>query len=797
MKNIFTFLALFLFSISVFAQSPEGIIYQAEARDMSGNIIQNETLDVTIKILANNTAGAIVWEGIHNVTTNNFGMFVLVIGTGTNTYGYNFEEINWGEQTHFLNVQVKKSGSSEWIDMGTTQFLSVPYALHAKTAGSLVSESGSFLKSAKTGVPSQTWSLFGNVKTDATTDKLGTTDAEDLVFVTDNIERLRITKEGKLVTADGVGLELGGNLAVHGDSTYIDKDLYVGRNVYLNVNDEFDPEGETVNYGDFTVAEESSTLLTGTLDVDGKTNLNSELNVNGKTDMNADLNVNNEGSTLLSGILTVYGNSQLGSNTNVDGDLSVNTDKFVVDNSTGDTEIAGDLDVAGDGTFANLVVKGKGQASGQHVAIFENTEGGTGDGIKIKLGKNRANNGLSVPGFDLNEQLPEIKELLDCKLGVDAKLGILQDLILESVEIDAKTIAGLAVGVGNLVTGFINTQLGLPLTIVPRITVFPGFNLPMPSIAGVGIPDINIPEQKIGSYSFPAIPQMNLAALGVEAININSLDFWGIPNICLDDAVSNPLNNTNKFIQFSDVSDNSMGSIKAESVTDWATNYLNPLFLLSLRGTLTSTLDKKHAQYHFKGKITEAVKSYTKIGVEYSSGNGDYAEWLERMDPNEAISTGDVVGVIGGKITKDLTNAEQVMAISHRPIVLGNTPEKDKVNLGNNVAFMGQIPVKIMGAVSTGDYIVGSSNIPGYGIAISTDDMTVEDFKYAVGRAWEDNSDNGPKMVNTVIGVHNGDYLNILKRYDQKFRESESRLESIETKIDKLTGLINSKGKIN
>jgi hypothetical protein len=103
---------------------------------------------------------------------------------------------------------------------------------------------------------------------------------------------------------------------------------------------------------------------------------------------------------------------------------------------------------------------------------------------------------------------------------------------------------------------------------------------------------------------------------------------------------------------------------------------------------------------------------------------------------------------------------------------LGNIPSADKENLGNNIAFMGQIPVKIMGPVVTGDYIVGNGVIKGYGVAIHPENMTVEDFKFAVGRSWASNTDSGPKLVNTVVGVHNGDFIHILKKIQDKFNLS-------------------------
>jgi hypothetical protein len=217
---------------------------------------------------------------------------------------------------------------------------------------------------------------------------------------------------------------------------------------------------------------------------------------------------------------------------------------------------------------------------------------------------------------------------------------------------------------------------------------------------------------------------------------------------------------------------------------------LDPVFLYELYSTFKG-IDKSQIFPEVRRITKEAAESYLQIGVEYSSGNGDYAEWLERVDPTESISAGDIVGVIGGKITKDLAKAEQVMAVSHRPIVLGNIPKAGENFKGNNVAFMGQIPVKIMGPVASGDYIVGKSNIPGYGVAIHPENMTVEDFKFAVGRSWDTNSDSGAKMTNTVVGVHNGDFIHILKKLETKYQESEARMSTIEAKVNLLTSSLN------
>ena len=162
--------------------------------------------------------------------------------------------------------------------------------------------------------------------------------------------------------------------------------------------------------------------------------------------------------------------------------------------------------------------------------------------------------------------------------------------------------------------------------------------------------------------------------------------------------------------------------------------------------------------------ITNLIEDFNKLGVEYSSGRGDYAEWLERVDPMERLTAGDIVGVKGGKVSKSTTDSEQLMVISHKPIVLGNVPEKELLHLGNNVAFMGQVPVKVMGPVSIGDYIVAHEEIKGYGRAISPAKMSVDNFRNSVGRDWNENSSEGPKLINTVVGVHNGDWISIFKK---------------------------------
>ena len=301
----------------------------------------------------------------------------------------------------------------------------------------------------------------------------------------------------------------------------------------------------------------------------------------------------------------------------------------------------------------------------------------------------------------------------------------------------------------------------------------------VPHISGVG-----------GPWGFPAtnvIPQLTVLP-SIPAIPTGGLPSLSVPNLSFTD-VSNSLTNENEFISFVDKDNRQLGSIRAQSINDFSANYLNGVYFVNLMASLVG-IDIVSGIAGGIAEFTNLADAYNAIGVEYSSGHGDYAEWLERSNLAEVISSGDIVGVKAGKISKNLANAEQIMVVSYHPIILGNTPPEGKENEGNKVAFMGQVPVKITGPVKAGDYIVADTKIPGYGIAVNPSKMTVSDYKLSVGRSWELNPNDGPKMVNTLIGVDNGAYINILKKNQDKVNKIESR---INTMVDKVKVLLTSK----
>ena len=246
--------------------------------------------------------------------------------------------------------------------------------------------------------------------------------------------------------------------------------------------------------------------------------------------------------------------------------------------------------------------------------------------------------------------------------------------------------------------------------------------------------------------------------------------------------MANSLNNKNEYIKFVDKDDRTVGVIRAQSIGDFRNEYLSNDYLFHLVAKVGG-IDIAKGLLNLGSELNTLAHVYNKLGVEYVSGNGDYAEWMQRTDFNELITAGDIVGVKGGKITKDLTGAEQIMAVSTQPIVSANMPSNAKAGSGNSIAFVGQIPVKIMGPVSTGDFIVAKGNIPGYGVAVKPSEMTTDDYRLIVGRAWETIDVDGPKMVNTLVGVQNNDFLKIIEKYQQKVSDVEDRLDAIEKKL--------------
>ena len=122
---------------TVMAQVPQSFSYQAVVRDANGNIVQNQQVSFKFSILENSSTGNVAYAKTQQATTNNLGLVVLSIGTGSVVQG-TFSTISWGSATHFLKVELDVTGGINYVEMGTTQLLSVPYSLYSQTAGNVL-----------------------------------------------------------------------------------------------------------------------------------------------------------------------------------------------------------------------------------------------------------------------------------------------------------------------------------------------------------------------------------------------------------------------------------------------------------------------------------------------------------------------------------------------------------------------------------------------------------------------------------------------------------------------------------
>jgi hypothetical protein len=126
-------LTVIFVSIQLAAQAPEMISYQALLRNNTGGIIQNGNVGMRISVLQGSVSGPAVYTETHTTTTNENGLITLNIGSGTTTDS--FAAIDWGNGSYYIKTETDPNGGTDYTIEGTSQLLSVPYALYAKSTG--------------------------------------------------------------------------------------------------------------------------------------------------------------------------------------------------------------------------------------------------------------------------------------------------------------------------------------------------------------------------------------------------------------------------------------------------------------------------------------------------------------------------------------------------------------------------------------------------------------------------------------------------------------------------------------
>ena len=139
MKTKLLFIIAFMtVSIGAFAQSPYTFNYQSVVRDANGLLLENENVGVQITILQGSVSGTKSYQETFNLNTNDFALINLKVGTGTVVSG-DMTTIDWSSGPYFMEVAMDFTGGNTYVVMGATELVSVPFALHAKTAENIFS----------------------------------------------------------------------------------------------------------------------------------------------------------------------------------------------------------------------------------------------------------------------------------------------------------------------------------------------------------------------------------------------------------------------------------------------------------------------------------------------------------------------------------------------------------------------------------------------------------------------------------------------------------------------------------
>ena len=146
MKKLFLFFLIFFITSHAIAQS--GIFFQAIARDRNANPAKDRKLYVQTNIIQSTTTGTIVLTEEHQAFTDAFGIFSILVGSGARVGGTvtGLSTIDWSKGPYYLNLKIVITPvtigtgwdyNKEWVDIGTTIFGTVPFALYSANTANI------------------------------------------------------------------------------------------------------------------------------------------------------------------------------------------------------------------------------------------------------------------------------------------------------------------------------------------------------------------------------------------------------------------------------------------------------------------------------------------------------------------------------------------------------------------------------------------------------------------------------------------------------------------------------------
>ncbi len=137
MKTTLTIIAFVLAVFNSYAQPPEKMSYQAIIRDANDNLVTSQSIGMRISILQGDANGSVVYSETQSPISNSNGMVSIEIGEGNLPSG-RFDAIDWAHGPYFIKTETDPTGGINYTITGTSQLLSVPYAMHSKSADTIL-----------------------------------------------------------------------------------------------------------------------------------------------------------------------------------------------------------------------------------------------------------------------------------------------------------------------------------------------------------------------------------------------------------------------------------------------------------------------------------------------------------------------------------------------------------------------------------------------------------------------------------------------------------------------------------
>jgi hypothetical protein len=607
--------------------------------------------------------------------------------------------------------------------------------------------------------------------------------------------------------------ELGGTTLVKGETT-VDDDFNVNQNVILNeLGGTTLVKGETTVDDDFNV-NQNVTLneLGGATLVKGETTIENSLEVDGITDLNSALNVNNGSPTSLTGILEVDENATFHEKVLLDNasysSTSTSTGALVVAGGVG---IGKELSVGGAAGFAGTV------AFEAPVTISADDEStATNNGALIVAGGVGIAKRINVGGaadFDSNVNVDGVADF-NSNISVDGAADFNSNINVDGVadfnsniSVDGAADFNSNVNVDGVADFNSNVSVDGTTTLNNNLTVSKN--------AGTGGNHVatfentasgNVMSIKTGaatptnSNNFITFLNSNNGVVGRIEGESSGSDL-GNNQEYQDDLKSNNegvgLTSTAEGIA---IAEEVMSVAKVLAASTSVTGCAGlgacvtspiPSWIVSAAADAVLQTANLVLQTADLVIVVNARDRYIQthqdlLGITFASGSEDYAEYLPKLNPEERFQSGDLVGVKNGFITKDTRDADMIMVISFKPIVLGGLPPDEDVSNLEIVAFMGQVSTKIMGKVNPGDYILPSGYNNGFGIGKNPSLMQPEDYKNILGVAWEGHDKMEIGYVNTAIGLNANDLGDIVQVQETKIKQLENQMSALQTILAEL-----------